>query len=204
MTQFNVYIPSTTMFAHSSCCLHIPLAHPCLYYYLLSPQYTVLHILFYCTFYPLFFFLFYFILTYIYIYSLVLCIIFIFIFLHCPLSGPVLIYISLLTISCIIEYVTNKRTFNLSVSSSAPSWTLVLCPGLWSIWNPLLGGGFCHSYRLVCLRWPPEVTVYVLSTWLVVFVLCHVLSPVYFLSPPILLPNHCFSCSTFVSLVALV
>ncbi len=32
-----VYIPGTT-------CLHIFLAHPCLYYYLLSPQYTVLHI----------------------------------------------------------------------------------------------------------------------------------------------------------------
>ncbi len=42
-----VYIPGTT-------CLHIPLAHPCLYYYVLSPQYTVLHILFYCTFYSLF------------------------------------------------------------------------------------------------------------------------------------------------------
>ncbi len=34
-------------------------------------------------------------------------------FLHCPLSGPVLIYISLLIIYCIIEYVTNKRTWNL-------------------------------------------------------------------------------------------
>ncbi len=43
-----VYIPGTT-------CLHILLAHPCLYYYLLSPQYTVLHILFHCTFYSLFF-----------------------------------------------------------------------------------------------------------------------------------------------------
>ncbi len=31
-------------------CLHIPLAHPCLYDYLLSPQFTVLH----CTFYSLF------------------------------------------------------------------------------------------------------------------------------------------------------
>ncbi len=51
----------------------------------------------------------YFIFTYIYICSLVLC----FIFLHCPLSRPVLIYISLLIISCIIEYVTNKRTLNL-------------------------------------------------------------------------------------------
>ncbi len=39
-----------------------------------------------------------------------------FIFLHCPLSEPVLIYISLLIISCIIEYVTNKRTLNLNPS----------------------------------------------------------------------------------------
>ncbi len=58
MTQFNVYIPGTTMFAHSSCGLHIPLAHPCLYYYLLSPQYTELHILFNCTFTPYFFLIF--------------------------------------------------------------------------------------------------------------------------------------------------
>ncbi len=29
----------------------------------------------------------------------------------------------------------------LSTSSSPPSWTLVLCSGLWSVWNPLLGGG---------------------------------------------------------------
>ncbi len=29
--------------------------------------------------------------------------------LHCPLSGPVLIYISLLIIFCIIEYVTNNK-----------------------------------------------------------------------------------------------
>ncbi len=56
MTQFNkllnihVYIAGTT-------CLNIPLAHPSLYYYLLSPQYTVLHILFYCTFYSFFCFL---------------------------------------------------------------------------------------------------------------------------------------------------
>ncbi len=38
-----MYIPCTT-------CLHILLAHSCLYYYLLSLQYTVLHSLFYCTF----------------------------------------------------------------------------------------------------------------------------------------------------------
>ncbi len=87
-------------------CLHIPLAHPCLYDYLLSPQFTVLH----CTFYSLFVF-------YIYIFYLYLCIFSCVVLhiLHCPLSGPVLIYISLLIIFCIIEYVTNKRTLNLKM-----------------------------------------------------------------------------------------
>ncbi len=79
-------------------------------------QYTVfahlivLHFLFYCTFYYVFLFF-----LPIYIYALVLCyfyIIFIFIILHCPLSGPDLIYISLLIIPCIIYYVTNKETLN--------------------------------------------------------------------------------------------
>ncbi len=46
---------------------------------------------------------------YLYIYYLVLLHI-----LDCPLSRPDLIYISLLIISCIIEYVTSKRTLNLS------------------------------------------------------------------------------------------
>ncbi len=44
-------------------------------------------------------------------------IIFIFILLHCPLSGPDLIYISLLIIPCIIYYVTNKQTLNLEPNS---------------------------------------------------------------------------------------
>ncbi len=99
-----VYIPGTTR-------LHIPLAHPsCSYYYFLSPSILflhilfvfahliVLHFLFYCTFYSYFSFFYH-------IYALVLCyfyIIFIFILLHCPLSGPDLIYISLLIIPCII------------------------------------------------------------------------------------------------------
>ncbi len=49
-----------------------------------------------------------------YIYALVLCYFYlIFILLHCPLSGPDLIYISLLIIPCIIYYVTNKETLNL-------------------------------------------------------------------------------------------
>ncbi len=90
-----VYIPGTT-------CLLIPLAHPCLYYYVLSPQYTVLHILLFI--YVLFFYL------YLYIFSCVVLFI-----LHCPLSGPVLIYISLRIIFCIIEYVTNKRTLDLGI-----------------------------------------------------------------------------------------
>ncbi len=96
-----MYIPGTT-------CLHIPLAHSCLYYYLLSPQYTVLHILFYCTFYSLFFLIIFILYLYLYIFSSVVLH-----FLHYPLSGPDLTYISLLIISCIIEYVTNKQTLNL-------------------------------------------------------------------------------------------
>ncbi len=107
------------LFAHSS-------AHPCLYYYLLSPQYTVLHILFHCTFYPLLLLLlllcFY---SYLFIYILLCYVSFLFLFfLHCPLSGPVLIYISLLIISCIIEYVTNKKTLNLEpLIQRLKNWT---------------------------------------------------------------------------------
>ncbi len=75
------------LFAHSSCTSLFILLF-------ISPQY--------CTFYSLFY-------LYLYIFSCV--------FLHCPLSGPVLIYISLLIISCIIEYVMNKRNLNLKVDS---------------------------------------------------------------------------------------
>ncbi len=58
-----VCIPGTT-------CLHILLAHPCLYYYLLSPPYTVLHILFYCTLYSLFFLLIFILFLPLFIYNL--------------------------------------------------------------------------------------------------------------------------------------
>ncbi len=95
-------MPSTT-------CLHIPLAHPCLYHYLLSSQYTVSHILFLLHILLYFLFLFFFNL-YLYIFSCVVLHI-----LHCPLSRPDLIYISLPIIFCIIEYVTNKETLNLLV-----------------------------------------------------------------------------------------
>ncbi len=129
MDQGRYYIPCKTSIFSSPvfCCyvytpgtthLHIPLAHPsCSYYYLLSPSILFLHILLFCTFYSIAHFtlisLFY------HIYALVLCyfyIIFIVILLHCPLSGPDLIYISLLTIPCIIYYVTNKETLNLEPS----------------------------------------------------------------------------------------
>ncbi len=85
----------------------------CSYYYLLSPSILffahliVLHFLFHCTFYSYF--------SFFTIYMLLCCVTFIsfFIILHCPLSGPDLIYISLLIIPCIIYYVTNKETLNL-------------------------------------------------------------------------------------------
>ncbi len=83
-------------------------------------------ILFHSTFYSFFFFL-YPTLTYIYIYSLVLCFIFYFIFLHCPLSGPVLTFISLLIIPCMIVYVTNNKepwTLNLEYFKILPLYCI--------------------------------------------------------------------------------
>ncbi len=76
----------------------------------------VLHILF-CTFlysithFTLLFF------TYIYIYicSCVVLLLYNFYSLHCPLSGPDLIYISLLITPCIIYHVTNKETLTFTV-----------------------------------------------------------------------------------------
>ncbi len=88
-----------------------------------------------------------------------------FFFLHCPLSGPVLIYISLLIISCIIEYVTNKITLNLeaadrsskisnedleavlaSLRSSTTESKAV------SVECPLLNPDWLLSRRLFCVR----------------------------------------------------
>ncbi len=76
-----IYIPCTT-------CLHIPLILFLLYYYLLSPQYTILHILLFFIFLILIFInLFYLYYVYIYVYSLVL-VWTVYNILHCPLSGP--------------------------------------------------------------------------------------------------------------------
>ncbi len=86
------------VFAHLTCLAHL-----------------VLHFsLFYYTFYSLFL-----VFTYIYIYicSCVVLLLYNFYSLHCPLSGPDLIYISLLIIPipCIIYHVTNKETLTFTV-----------------------------------------------------------------------------------------
>ncbi len=86
-----VYIPGTT-------CLHILLAHPFILLFIKSTVYCIAH------FTPYFFFLFLFYFD-LYLYILY-CVMFN--FLHGPLSGPDLIYTSLLIIFCIVEYVTNK------------------------------------------------------------------------------------------------
>ncbi len=56
------------------------------------------------------------ILLYIYIFSCVVLHI-----LHCPMSGPDLIYISLLIISCIFKYVTNKKILPLNLGCVIPT-----------------------------------------------------------------------------------
>ncbi len=120
-----MYIPGTTCFAHSSCTSMFILI------FIKSTVDCIAHfILFHCTFYSLFsfyFIFFYFFLSYSYLYLYIFsCVMFhflfifnFFIFLHCPLSGPVLTYISLLIIPCMIVYVTNNKepwTLNLVVN----------------------------------------------------------------------------------------
>ncbi len=103
------------LFAHSSCTSVFILIF-------INPQYTVLHIWSHCTFDSLFYFI---ICSYFHFYShlflyILLCYVSLFcnlFFLHFPLSGPVLTYISLLIIPCMIVYVTNNKepwTLNLN------------------------------------------------------------------------------------------
>ncbi len=80
------------VFAHLTCLAHL-----------------VLHFsLFYYTFYSISFF-------YLYICSCVVLLLYNLYSWHCPLSGPDLIYISLLIIPCIIYHVTNKETLTFTV-----------------------------------------------------------------------------------------
>ncbi len=113
-----------------------PFAHPShpsyLYYYLLSPiycfctSYLFLHILLVfapylsCTSCLALFFILLHILLFIYLFYLYICscvvlTLYNFYSLHCPLSGPDLIYISILIIPCIIYHVTNKETLTLTL-----------------------------------------------------------------------------------------
>ncbi len=68
--------------------------------------FILLHILLFISFFYLY--------IYIYICSCVVLLLYNFYSLHCPLSGPDLIYISLLIIPCIIYHVTNKETLTFS------------------------------------------------------------------------------------------
>ncbi len=95
-----LYLTHLTCFCTSYLFLHILLV----FAHLTCLAHLVLHFsLFFYTFYSLFLFF-----TYIYnIYN--------FYSLHCPLSRPDLIYISLLIIPCIIYHVTNKETLTFTV-----------------------------------------------------------------------------------------
>ncbi len=99
------FISHLTCFCTSYLFLHILLV----FAHLTCLAHLVLHFsLFYYTFYSSF-------LTYIYICSCVVLLLYNFYSLHCPLSGPDLIYISLLIIPCIIYHVTNKETLTFTV-----------------------------------------------------------------------------------------
>ncbi len=105
-------------------CVHTlnnPSAHPSYSnYYLLSPSTPGFFLFVFCTSIVLHFYsIAHCILISLFftIYMLLCCVTFLsfFILLHCPLSGPDLMYISLLIIPCIIYYVTNKETLNLEL-----------------------------------------------------------------------------------------
>ncbi len=104
------------VFAHLTCfCTSYLFLHILLVFaHLTCLAHLVLHFsLFYYTFYSSFFYLYIYI--YIYICSCVVLLLYNFYSLHCPLSGPDLIYISLLIIPCIIYHVTNKETLTFTV-----------------------------------------------------------------------------------------
>ncbi len=88
----------TSCFCTSYLFLHILSCTSCFALFLI-----LLHILLFISFF------------YLYICSCVVLLLYNFYSLHCPLSGPDLIYISLLIIPCIIYYVTNKETLTFTV-----------------------------------------------------------------------------------------
>ncbi len=89
LTQTDMLYFTHLVFAHLTC---------------LALFFILLHILIFISFF-----------SYIYICSCVVLLLYNFYSLHCPLSGPDLIYISLLIIPCIIYHVTNKETLTFTV-----------------------------------------------------------------------------------------
>ncbi len=125
-------------------------------------------------FYFIFFFIFFILLLPIFIYIL-LCYVSFFIFLHCPLSGPVLTYISLLIIPCMIVYVTNNKepwTLNpvenewgeLKRSTVMELWIWRIWRdsgwrnGLWSLVRCSLTSSGIIGENLELLNWQMEVS----------------------------------------------
>ncbi len=100
LTQTCFILHILLVFAHLTC-----LAHLVLHFFIL------LHILLFISL----FYLYIYIYIYIYICSCVVLLLYNFYSLHCPLSGPDLIYISLLIIPCIIYHVTKKETLTFTV-----------------------------------------------------------------------------------------
>ncbi len=88
LTQTDMLYLTHLVFAHLTCLAHL---------------FILLHILLFISF------------CYLYICSCVVLLLYNFYSLHCPLSGPDLIYISLLIIPCIIYHVTNKETLTFTV-----------------------------------------------------------------------------------------
>ncbi len=133
------------VFAHLTCLAHL-----------------VLHFsLFYYTFYSSFFYLY----IYIYICSCVVLLLYNFYSLHCPLSGPDLIYISLLIIPCIIYHVTNKETLTFTVINAFCvnlkhiskgnqldlSQKVVTCLYRTDIWQNTYTYIYIYIYYIICI-----------------------------------------------------
>ncbi len=111
LTQTDIYL-THLVFAHLTCfCTSYLFLHILLVFAHLTCFCTSCLALFFILLHILLFILFF----YLYICSCVVLLLYNFYSLHCPLSGPDLIYISLLIIPCIIYHVTNKETLTFTV-----------------------------------------------------------------------------------------
>ncbi len=102
LTQTDMLYLTSYLFLHILLVLHILFC---------TFLYSITHFTLYFFFLPIYIYIY----IYIYICSCVVLLLYNFYSLHCPLSGPDLIYISLLIIPCIIYHVTNKETLTFTV-----------------------------------------------------------------------------------------